>query len=91
MSSTEGMSNSLLEAVSCGLPVVTAAFSGADMLVKGNGAILADPEPDAIAAAIAVYAADGALYQKHCAASRELSAQFSWAASAGGYLRELGK
>jgi len=90
MSCTEGMSNSLLEAVSCGLPVVTSAFNGTDALVKGNGTVLKNPEPCAIAAAIAVYAGDRELYRKHCAASRELSAQFSWAAAARGYLRELG-
>ena len=36
----EGMSNAMLEAIACGLPVVTTQVGGAAELVKGNGVIV---------------------------------------------------
>jgi glycosyltransferase involved in cell wall biosynthesis len=53
-SRAEGMSNALLEAMSCGLPVVAAAVPGnTDVLEQGTTGILVEPEdPDRLAEAL---------------------------------------
>lgn len=51
----EGASNSLLEALACGVPVVAAITAGSapEVLAAGRYGALADPEPSALARAIA--------------------------------------
>lgn len=52
----EGASNSLLEALACGAPVVatTTAGSAPEVLADGRYGVLAEPDPEALAEAIAV-------------------------------------
>jgi glycosyltransferase involved in cell wall biosynthesis len=58
-SSTEGMSNSVLEAMASGLPIVAAQASGMDELVGSDAGLLVDdPAPKALGAALATLGDD---------------------------------
>jgi len=48
----EGMSNAMLEAMACGLPVVVTNTGGTAELVRDNGIIVEPDEPDQMATAI---------------------------------------
>lgn len=65
----EGISNSLLEAMACGLPVVSTDHSpgGARLLIKNgeNGLLVPVRDPDAISTALCQYAENHFL-AKHC-------------------------
>jgi sugar transferase (PEP-CTERM/EpsH1 system associated) len=58
---SEGMSNTILEAMATGLPVVATAVGGADELVVDGhtGLLVAPSQPRALAAALSTLAADG--------------------------------
>lgn len=69
----EGISNTVLEAMSCGLPVVATAVGGNPELVDNgrSGRLIAPNDAAALAAALAAYAADPQLRQQHGQAGRE--------------------
>ena len=73
----EGISNTLLEAMASGLPVVaTRVGANADLLEEGvTGFVVPRADPEALAAAILRYAADPALARRHGAAGRERAQQ----------------
>jgi sugar transferase (PEP-CTERM/EpsH1 system associated) len=68
----EGISNTILEAMATGLPVVATRVGGnAELVVEGETGLLAPPsDPDALAKAIGMYVADPALARRHGAAGR---------------------
>lgn len=73
VSSTEGMSNSVLEAMASGLPVVTAAASGmGELVTAATGVLVEDPEdvPE-FAAALSEVCGDPELRARLGAAARE--------------------
>ena len=76
-SSTEGMSNSVLEAMASGLPVVAASASGMAELVTPRTGILVDDVDDgaALAAALAETIADSELRRRLGDAARSLVAE----------------
>jgi len=72
-SSTEGMSNSVLEALASGLPVVASPASGmGEIVTPATGALAADTGAQALGAAIAALATAAQERATRAAAAREL-------------------
>ncbi len=69
----EGISNTILEAMASGLPVVATRVGGNPELVEDGigGALVPRQDPSALAAAIAAYVADPELRRRHGLASRQ--------------------
>ncbi len=76
---SEGMSNSLLEAMSCGLPIVTTPVGGADELLSDNGFIIEKESEEAILKAVRLYLTNKELRISQGEKSRAIAKKFSWA------------
>lgn len=87
----EGMSNTILEAMACGLPIVSTAEGGVEELLKGN----AERPPYGDAKALAVIIGGLLQHPERCAEmgleSRTIAQRFSWKAVADAYLDEYRK
>lgn len=72
-SRAEGISNTILEAMASGLPVVATDVGGnAELVVAGQtGALVPAENPDAMAQALLRYTSDAALRQRHGAGGRQ--------------------
>ncbi len=72
-STAEGISNTILEAMATGLPVVATRVGGnVELVAEGETGMLVPPsDPDALARAIGAYLQDPALARRHGAAGRE--------------------
>lgn len=72
-SRAEGISNTILEAMASGLPVVATDVGGnAELVVEGEtGALVPAENPDAMAQALLRYTSDAALRQRHGAGGRQ--------------------
>ena len=83
-SRSEGRPNVVLEAQSCGIPVVATAVGGTPELVQdGETGLLLEPDdPQALAAAIDRLRSDSGLRDRLVQAGREQAATLTWAASA---------
>lgn len=70
----EGISNTILEAMACGLPVVATAVGGnTELVAHGETGTLVPPnDADALAAALAAYLEDPALRRRHGNAARDV-------------------
>lgn len=77
---TETFGNVTLEAMACALPVVAVSATGATSLVRaGETGLLAEPgDIDALADAVAAYAADPALRETHGAAGLAFAKTQDW-------------
>jgi sugar transferase (PEP-CTERM/EpsH1 system associated) len=85
----EGISNTILEAMATGLPIVATRVGGNPELVEeGRSALLVPPaDPKAMATAIAVYADDAAKRAQHGVAARAaVEARFSMEAMVKAYV-----
>lgn len=77
----EGISNTLLEAMATGLPLIATRVGGNPELIDEgrNGLLIPPAEPEALARAIAAYAADAVLMRRHGAAGRaKVMERFRW-------------
>lgn len=85
----EGISNTILEAMATGLPVLATAVGGnVELVVPGvTGTLVPPSDPGALADALAAYAADPALRRRHGAAGRARAvAEFGMATMVTRYL-----
>jgi glycosyltransferase involved in cell wall biosynthesis len=85
-SAHEGMSNAMLEAMACGLPIVTTRCEGVEELIADNGIVVDRPNAGLIARAIKALIDDPARYEQMSAAAVKQAQQFSWSSVAGQYL-----
>ena len=85
-SAHEGMSNAMLEAMACGLPIVTTRCEGIEELIANNGIVVDRPGAGLIARAIKALVDDSARYEQMSAAAVKQAQQFTWSSAAGQYL-----
>ena len=86
----EGMSNTILEAMATGLPVVATRVGGnPELVTDGNTGFLVEARsPDALAASLRRYLEDPTLLAEHGRAARDhIEAEFSLERMVGGYER----
>ncbi len=83
--STEGMSNSMLEAMASGLPIVTTEYEGASELVKDNG-VITKSNSESIANSIDSLIDNPTQIQSMSQAALELAKKFTWQGVAESYL-----
>jgi len=74
----EGMSNSMLEALACGLPVVTTYCEGVEELITNNGIVTKHPYADLLADAIASLIENREMLKQMSLAARKHAEKFSW-------------
>ena len=85
----EGISNTILEAMACGLPVVATNVGGNSELVDEGitGTLVPPADPEKMAQALLAYFKDNAMARSHGAAGRaKIEAQFSMEAMVRGYM-----
>ena len=80
------MSNSLLEAMACGLPAIVTDVGGSGDLINDNGFIVAKRSATELRQALLQYRDNRDLLKQHGKRSRELSLAMSWSAVAAQYL-----
>lgn len=81
----EGMSNTVLEAMASGLPIVAAGEGGREELFHGNAVAVPYGEPGALAQALSVLLRNDREMEMMGARSREIALKFSWSAVAAEY------
>ena len=81
----EGMSNSILEAMACGLPIITTNVGGSDELIKDNGFIVETASSKQLKIVIENYLKNPQLVENHTKKSRLLAEQMNWENMANNY------
>jgi glycosyltransferase involved in cell wall biosynthesis len=76
----------MLEAMACGLPIITTPCEGIEELIRDNGIIIREETANGIAQAIATLAADSRKMTSMSAAARKHSENFTWQAISQDYL-----
>lgn len=82
----EGMSNTILEAISSGLPVIITDTGDGAKLAEGNGFIVEKENPDEIRQAIKKYIEEPGLIEEHGRISREKAQDMNWKTISSRYL-----
>jgi len=83
----EGMSNTLLEAMAAGHPVITTDTGGTDELVNENGIVVPKQDADAIATALRRYRDNPEVRRRHGEQSRNHAEIMSWQRVAEQYIK----
>ena len=86
-SRNEGMSNSILEAMACGLPVITTDTGGSSELIAGNGTIVPIGDIETLQQAVLKYRDNREVLKKAGEKSRQKAMNMSWTATAESYLK----
>jgi 2-polyprenyl-3-methyl-5-hydroxy-6-metoxy-1,4-benzoquinol methylase len=79
------MSNSILEAMACGLPIITTDTGGSKKLIDGNGFVIKKRSNSAIKKALLRYQRSKKLILEHGGKSRWIALKFSWSNVADNY------
>jgi glycosyltransferase involved in cell wall biosynthesis len=74
----EGMSNAMLEAMACGLPIITTPCEGIDELIKDNGIVVKEESAEAVAKAISELVTNTEKMELMSRAARKHSENFTW-------------
>ena len=74
----EGMSNSLLEAMASGLPIITTDTGGSKELINNNGIIVSKESSEGIRNALKQYIEKPSLISLHSKNSRIIAEKMSW-------------
>ncbi len=82
----EGMSNTILEAMASGLPIVATGEGGREELFSGNAETVPFGDCEALASAVGAVVCDQQRLQAMGQRSRQIAESFSWAAVAERYL-----
>lgn len=82
----EGMSNTVLEAMASGLPIVASGEGGREELLRENAALVPFADPAALAAILVALLRDPVRRAVMGAVSRDLAENFSWLAVAQRYV-----
>ena len=87
-SSNEGMSNTVLEAMACGLPILMTRTGGAEELVSDgqNGFLLEKASVEDIVGKIRCYLQTPHLIRQHGSSSRKIAEALRWESVAGKYV-----
>jgi len=82
----EGMSNSILEAMACGLPIITTNTGGSKELIKENGFIVKKENIKELKNAVQNFIDNPRLIKQMGIKSRKIAEKMSWKEVAGGYM-----
>jgi glycosyltransferase involved in cell wall biosynthesis len=82
----EGMSNTILEAMACGLPIITTNTGGAKELINKNGFKIKPGSVEELKKAISRYIGKISLLKSRSNISRENTKKLSWESIANNYL-----
>lgn len=87
----EGMSNTVLEAMASGLPVITTDTGGTEELIEGNGVVVGKRNPGGIRKALVKYMDNPERVEEHGDRSRSLAEERSWEKIAERYVEVYNK
>jgi len=82
----EGMSNAMLEAMACALPIITTSCEGVDELIQDNGIVVKGDSAYALAQAIKKLIADPDQHQYMSSEARKRAEMFTWDRAASEYI-----
>jgi glycosyltransferase involved in cell wall biosynthesis len=86
----EGMSNSTLEAMAAGLPIISTNVGGIGKMIDGNGVVIKKTaDADMIAEALDYYLKNPSLIPQHGKRSRQMAEEMNWEFVVERYRREV--
>lgn len=78
ISKNEGMNNALLEAMACGLPIITTKTGDAELLIKNNGFVIENTDANLIAKIFSHLKNNPQIITEMGQRSREIARKLSW-------------